>query len=270
MLLKPAPSDWRDLHRGMSGHDVAAWQAIQRYEARPDDWKYGWPVAVDGGFGEITEAATWVFQRRRQLTPDGIVGPKTRAFIDPTLFIEPVPVPDTGLPPIKELPARYWRWANRKTVDVIVVHSAEIGEFWSSAEAVASYFHMGPPKPVSSHLVVDVDSIVRCVPDEHIAFHAPPNELSIGIEQAGYAKQTRDEWLDPYGLKMLRLVARLIRVESERWSIPLVWLSPDELRLGGRGLCTHNDVRLAFGQTTHVDPGPNYPKDVVLEWANET
>lgn len=268
-MLKPAPSEWRDLKRGMSGHDVAAWQAVQRLESRPADWKYAWPIAVDGGFGLITEAATWAFQARRNLTPDGIVGPKTRAYIDPTLFIDPSPVPDVGLPVIKSVPAKYWRWANRTSVDTIVLHSAETGEFLSSAEAIASGFHVGPPKPASAHLVVDVDSIVRCVPDEHIAYHAPPNEWSIGIEQAGYAKQTREEWLDPYGQKMLQLVARLIAFEAKKWSIPLVWLTPETLRAGGRGLCTHNDVRLAFHQTDHTDPGPFYPKDVVLLWAKE-
>lgn len=268
-MLKPAPSEWRDLRRGMYGHDVAAWQAVQRYEKRPETWEHAWPIAVDGAFGTVTMEATWAFQRRRQLAPDGVVGPKTRAFIDPTLFIEPSPPPDTGLPSIKEVQAKYWRWANRASVDAIVLHSAEDGEYLSSAEAIANYFHLGPKEPASAHLVVDCDSIVRCVPDEHIAYHAPPNEFSIGIEQAGYAKQTRDEWLDPYGQKMLRLVARLVAFEAKKWDIPLVWLTPETLRAGGRGLCTHNDVRLAFHQTKHTDPGPNYPKDVVLLWAKE-
>ena len=268
-MLKPAPSEWRDLRKGMKGHDVAAWQAVQRYEERPSEWKYHWPIGVDGDFGPVTEAATWVFQIRRKLPPNGVVNSVVRSFIDPTLFIDPSPLPDTGLPSIKEIRAKYWRWANRTRVDVLVFHSAEVGEFLSSAEAVANYFHLGPPKPASAHLTVDVDSIVRSVPDEHIAFHAPPNDWSIGIEQAGYAKQTRDEWLDPYGQKMLRLVSKLTAFEAKKWNIPLVWLAVDELKTGARGLCTHNDVRLAFGQTKHTDPGPNYPKDVVLGWAVE-
>jgi len=268
-LLKPAPSEWRDLKRGMAGHDVAAWQAVQRFEARPVDWSHEWPIIVDGGFGPVTEKATRAFQKRRQLDPDGVVGPKTRAFIDGALFTEPAPLPDVGLPLIKTIGAKYWRWRNRTRVDTLVVHSAEVGEFLSSAEAVANHFHLGPEKPASAHLVVDVDSIVRCVPDEHLAHHAPPNDWSIGIEQAGYAKQSRDEWLDPYGQKMLRLVARLLAFEAKKWNIPLMWLSPTQVKHGARGLCTHNDVRLAFGQTTHTDPGPYYPKDVVLAWAKD-
>jgi hypothetical protein len=267
-MIKPAPSAWRILHQGISpGHDVAAWQAVQRFEQRPDGWPFTWPIAVDGSFGGQTDHATRVFQSRRALTVDGIVGLETRSHVDPTLFADPNPVPDTGLPPIAYVPAKYWQWANRTSVDNIVMHSAEIGEFWSAAESVASYFHIGPPKPASAHLVVDVDSIVRCVPDEHIAFHAPPNARSIGIEQAGYAKQTRDEWLDDYGQKMLQLVARLIAFEARKWSIPLVWLTPDDLIAGARGLCTHADMTAAFHESDHTDPGPNYPKDVVLAWA---
>lgn len=268
-MLKPAPSEWRDLRKGMKGHDVAAWQAVLRYEERPSEWKFHWPLTVDGDFGPVTEAATWVFQIRRKLPPNGLVNSTVRSFVDPTLFIDPATAPDTGLPPIKDVRAKYWRWANRKRVDTIVAHSAETGEFLSSAEAVASYFHIGPRKPASAHYVGDVDSIVRCVPTEHIAYHAPPNDWSIGIEQAGYAKQTRDEWLDPYGQKMLRLISKLIAFEAKKWNIPLVWLAVDELKRGERGLCTHYDVTLAFHQTTHKDPGPGYPKDVVLGWAIE-
>lgn len=267
-MIKPAPSLWRPLlKKGMRGHDVAAWQEVQRYERRPEKWPYEWPIAVDGFFGDHTDAVTRVFQSRRALVPvDGIVGKDTRAAINPLLFDEPIPFPG-DLPPIPYIPAKYWQWADRKAVDIIVLHAAEDGEYFNSAEAIASYFKLGPPKPASAHYIVDLDSIIQSVKDEHIAYHAPPNERSIGIEQAGYSKQTRDEWLDEYGQRMLKLVARLVAFEARKWSIPLAWLTVAELKAGGRGLCTHVDVTQAFHQTTHTDPGPNYPKDVVLDWA---
>lgn len=54
------------LRRGSSGEAVKVWQRI-----------LGSPIAVDGKFGPITESATKVWQRERDLTADGIVGPAT-------------------------------------------------------------------------------------------------------------------------------------------------------------------------------------------------
>lgn len=270
-MIKPAPSQWRDLHVGLAGHDVAAWQAALRFEPPPSGWTDRWPLTVDGQFGLRTERATRVFQARRGLPMTGTVDDVTRAALDPALFAAPVPAA-TGLPPIAFVPARHFGWASRTAIDVIVLHSAEVGEFHSSAESVAAFFKNGPPKPASAHYCVDDDSIVQCVRDKDIAFHAPGvNQRSLGIEQAGYAKQTREEWLDPYGQRMLRLVARLVAAKAAEYQVPLVWLTPAELAAGQRGLCQHIDVTKAFpGKGAgHYDCGPNYPKDVVLQWALE-
>jgi hypothetical protein len=270
-LIKPAPDAWRNpLKRGIpKGHDIAAWQSVLRLEKVPDNWTLAWPLTVDGYFGPVTEKVTGVFQDRRGLTADGIVGPATRAAIDPTLFAAPSYVPDVGLPPIAFVQAKYYQHAERTVIDNIVMHAAEDGEYFNSAEAIGQYFHLGPPKPASAHYGVDVDSIVQYVRDEDIAFHAPPNARSLGIEQAGYSKQTRAEWLDDYGQKMLQLVGRLVRAKADQWNIPLVWLGPDDLKRGARGLCTHYDVTLAFHETDHTDPGPDYPKDILLQIAQE-
>ncbi len=267
MLIKPAPSAWRDLHVGLAGQDVAAWQAALRLEPPPPGWTDRWPLKVDGQFGPRTERATRAFQARHGLPETGVVGATTRAALDPALFAVPVVV--TGLPPIAFVQARDFRWASRTTIDLLVLHSAEVGEFHSSAEAVAAYFRGGPPKPSSAHYCVDDDSIVQCVRDKDHAFHAPGvNPVSIGIEQAGYAKQTRAEWLDPYGERMLRLVARLVAAKAAEYQIPLVWLTPAQIAAGAHGLCQHRDVTAAFpGKGNHYDCGKDYPADLVLQWA---
>lgn len=272
-MIKPTPSLWRDLKRGLAGQDVAAWQAVLRTEARPDGWTERWPLTADGQFGPMTERSTSAFQARRGLPADGVVDAATRAVLDPTLFVEPAPAPvaPDGLPPIRFVQARDYGWAERTTIDVIVLHSAEVGEFHSSAEAVAAYFK-SPVKPASAHYTVDDDSIVQSVRDKDIAFHAPGvNQRSLGIEQAGYAKQTRDEWLDPYGQRMLRLVAKLVAAKCKQYDVPMVWLTVAELAAGGRGLCQHRDVTAAYPKSSHghSDCGPSYPKDTVLQWITE-
>ncbi len=257
----------------MAGHDVLAWQSVLRYERPPYGWQGRWPITADGQFGPLTAAATKAYQARRGLQATGVVDALTRAVVDPTLFATPAPpLGDGALPLITFVQARDYGWAERTTIDVITLHSAETGEFHSSAEAVAAYFKLGPPKPASAHFVVDDDSIVQCVKEAHIAFHAPGvNTRSLGIEQAGYAKQTRDEWLDPYGQRMLRLVSKLVAAKCRQYDVPLVWLTPADLVAGKRGLCEHRDVTVAYPKEGHghTDCGPSYPKDVVLQWAQE-
>jgi hypothetical protein len=270
-VIKPAPSAWRALGVGMSGHDVAAWQSVLRTYPRPDDWAAAWPLTVDGRFGPMTQAATRAFQMQAHLTTTGVVGSETRAKLSPDLFAAPLVVLTADALPITFVQAREWRWVDRKTVDWIVIHSAEVWEKPSSAEAVAAYFK-NPNPPASAHFTVDCDSIVQSVRTEHMAAHAgPANRRSIGIEQAGYAKQSREEWLDDYGQRMIRLVARLVARECKTWNIPLVKLTPEQMVAGERGLCGHVDVNAAFpGKSKHYDPGPHYPWDVLLQWAKET
>jgi len=108
----------------MAGHDVAAWQAVLRYEARPDGWQARWPLTVDGQFGPLTGSATKTYQERRTLSVSGVVDAETRALIDPTLFASPAPDLGAVLPPIAFLQARDYGWAQRTTMLLIALVSA--------------------------------------------------------------------------------------------------------------------------------------------------
>jgi N-acetyl-anhydromuramyl-L-alanine amidase AmpD len=171
---------------------------------------------------------------------------------------------------IRERPfvqAKYFTPAHRTKIDVVVIHSMENQEKPESAEQVAAWF-AGPTSPKASpHYCVDTNSIVGCVREQDVAWHAPGvNHNGIGIEHAGFARQTRADWLDPYSLAMLTLSAQLCAEICVRWSIPVVRLSSNELRgRTPRGICGHKDVSEAFPgkdpSKDHWDPGPGFPWD---------
>lgn len=51
------------------------------------------------------------------------------------------------------------------------------------------------------------------------------------------------------------------------YGIPLRWVGPLGLRLGRKGVTRHMDVTKAFPGGSHTDPGPNFPKDVWMKYA---
>jgi N-acetyl-anhydromuramyl-L-alanine amidase AmpD len=150
------------------------------------------------------------------------------------------------------------RTAGRR-IDLIVVHTMEADERPDAAERCAEWFRQ-PASRVSAHYCVDADSIVQCVRDEDVAWAAPgANRNGIQIEHAGWAAQTRHEWDDAYSRAMLARSARLVADLCLRYRLPPVWVDPAGLRTGRRGLTTHHAVGLAFGRTTHRDPGSGFP-----------
>jgi N-acetyl-anhydromuramyl-L-alanine amidase AmpD len=166
--------------------------------------------------------------------------------------------------------AKNYTRRQRNRVDWIVIHSAETGEFPTVAEALQSWC-AGPHAPEASwHYAVDSDSITQSVRDDMVAWHAPgANDYGIGIELGGRANQTREQWLDEYGQKMLVLAARLVGYLSVKWDIPLEFVDVDGLKAGKRGITTHRAVTYAWRQSTHIDPGAHFPMDVLLAKAAE-
>lgn len=129
------------------------------------------------------------------------------------------------------------------------------------AVKVARYFQT-VTRPASAHFVVDPRMIVRCLEDHVIAYHAPPNTGSIGVEICDWQKGDPKRWQDPNHEDTLKLAAGLVADLADKHDIPLVWLTPTELKAGRRGICGHVDVSRAWGLTDHGDPmmaGP-FPK----------
>lgn len=162
--------------------------------------------------------------------------------------------------------ARHYRIGRRDRIRLVVLHDMEAAESVRTAENVAAWF-AGPHAPqASAHYCVDSDSIVQCVREEDEAWHAPPvNPCSIGIEHAGYARQTEAEWRDAYSTAMMLASARLVADICARHGIPVVYVDEEGLRRGESGITTHASVSRAFRKSTHTDPGKGFPLAWYLE-----
>ena len=151
-----------------------------------------------------------------------------------------------------------------RQIDLIVIHTMEMDEKGETAENCAQWFR-NPGAKVSAHYCVDADTIVQCVRDQDVGWHAPgANHDGIGIEHAGRAKQTGREWGDPYSVAMLERSAALVADLCRTYKIPVTWLYAADLKAGKRGITTHKAVCDAFKRGSHWDPGPGFPVERYL------
>lgn len=249
---------------GSKGEDVKRWQGA--VNATPD-----------GDFGPKTDAATKAWQAAHGLTADGVVGPKTWAAWLSVSERKTDPQLAAAFPFVQ---AKHSAKNAMGAVRLIVIHTMEWGETVKTAENCASFFtnplgknKAGETVPVvaSAHYCVDVDSVVQCVRESDVAWHTPGfiqgkeiNRFAIGVEHAGYAKQTPNEWADDYSTAMLRLSAQLVGGLCKRYGIPVRRLSKEQLLTGEAGIVGHLDCTNACGGS-HWDPGPNFPWDSYLQ-----
>lgn len=176
-----------------------------------------------------------------------------------------VPAP---APPYLGPPFRYTPGSN-KPISRIVIHSTVSPCVPGGARSICSYFRSNSAKG-SAHYVIDPAEIVQAAYDSVIAWHAPPNQHSIGNEMCDIPGPVPDEprgsarwkalrrawrWIKPNQQRMLRKTARLTAQQCLAFDIPIRFLKVDDLRQGKHGITTHANVSLAFGESTHWDPG---------------
>ena len=149
--------------------------------------------------------------------------------------------------------------ASGRSIGVVVIHTMEIAEHTGAAEVCARWFE-NPASEVSAHYCVDADSIVQCVREEDIAWHARGgNANSIGIELAGYAGQRSLGWSDAYSRAVVERASQLAADVCARRGIPVRRLRAADLVAAKRGITGHADVSAAFRKSDHWDPGPDFP-----------
>jgi hypothetical protein len=263
----------------MQGADVERWQRFlvsQGHDLGP----YG-PAGdgVDSSFGGLTDGATRQFQTTHQdpmsgrnLTVDGVVGPATVRAAQVAMGTytgpqhhDPEPVRSNKLvSDFKQ--AKNFTFvdlAHPRDIKWVVMHTAEMPEKPTAAEALGDWVSSFSAPQASWHYAVDADTIVQSVLDKDVAWHAPgANGNGIGIEHAGYARQTESEWFDEFSMSMLKLSAKLVAKLCMAHNIPVQFVDEAGLKRGDRGITTHYAVTTAFKKSDHTDPGKSFP----MEW----
>lgn len=179
----------------------------------------------------------------------------------------PAPSPTYLGPPAKH------SGTGNKPINRIVIHSAVMPCEKGRARQLADMNRRGSGGG-SWHYAVDPGEVVQCSYDSIVAWHAPPNQHSLGIEMADHPEplpapegttrwkraRLRWRWTGRNHQRMLNRTARLTAQLCLAYDLPLRFLSPTDLRAGKRGITTHANVSKAFGQSTHWDPGfwPRY------------
>lgn len=160
--------------------------------------------------------------------------------------------------------ARYYGKGRSLPVLAIGLHTAECQETPTAAENVANYFtleQVDPKRRASAHYCVDCDSVVQCVRDDDVAWHAGPvNGWTIGVELAGGAGQGAAGWADEFSQRVLSNAAELVAVLCIEHGIPVTRLTPEQVKGREMGIFGHHDVTVAYGHKGgHWDPGPTFP-----------
>jgi hypothetical protein len=162
---------------------------------------------------------------------------------------------------------------SNKPIRRVVIHSTVSPCEPGGARNIAAYFRSDNAGG-SAHYITDPEETVQSAFDSVIAWHAPPNPHTLGIEMCDMPGPVPNDppgsarwkalrrswrWVRPNQRKMLARTARLTAHLCLAYNVPIDFLTVEELRKGGqdgaRGITTHANTSLAYGQSTHWDPG---------------
>ncbi|WP_200209105.1 peptidoglycan recognition protein family protein [Micromonospora coerulea] len=133
----------------------------------------------------------------------------------------------------------------------------------ATPKAEANYA-MNRTDSVSSHFYADPVTVVQSLDTSLDAWHAGSrtgNSRAIAWELVG-----GNAWTEAYWRKVIDRIAPVLAQVCKVHGITPQFLTTAQARDGKTtGFVTHNDMRIAWGGTTHTDPGPNFPKAYLVE-----
>ncbi len=135
----------------------------------------------------------------------------------------------------------------------------------ASASAEASYATRRTDG-TSSHFYADGTGVIQSIDTKYRAGHAGSyegNEHAVAVEITGTNDKSRAWWIanvawDKLG-QVLAQVCHTYGIEPRRASVAEMQRNPKV-----RAFYSHDDMRRAWGGTTHTDPGPNFPWDYLF------
>lgn len=163
-------------------------------------------------------------------------------------------------PYIPYIPAANWTRGGNLPPTRVVMHCTVGPCRPGAARDVARYFQR-PEVRASAHMVGDPAEVIRCVPDDGVAWHAPPNTRSLGFELCDPLTTTADpaRWQDDNHQSMLRLASAVVRGWCDVHGIPVRFINEKQLLAGEKGITDHGTVARAWGLSDHWDVGPGFP-----------
>lgn len=174
--------------------------------------------------------------------------------------------------PVYMGPPAHHSGTGNKPIRRIVIHSTVSPCVRGGARAIARYFQ-SENAGGSAQYVVDPGEVIQSAYDSVVCWHAPPNPNTLGLEMCDMpgpipgdgripallkAGRRTWRWGKPEQQRMLKRTARLTAELCLAYDVPVRFLGKRQLRkLGTRaeGITTHANTSLAFGQSTHWDPG---------------
>ena len=123
---------------------------------------------------------------------------------------------------------------------------------------------------VSSHFYVDKRQVIQSLDTSARAGHAGSsngNQNAVAVEIVGTNGKSRQWWLDNVDWvelgKVLAAVCKTYGIAVRRASVAEMKKNPKV-----KAFYSHDDMRRAWGGTTHDDPGPNFPWDRLFAVVN--
>jgi N-acetylmuramoyl-L-alanine amidase CwlA len=158
-----------------------------------------------------------------------------------------------------------------RPVNKVAIHTAEGAR---TAASLGAYFWR-PDIQASSHVGIDAGATVQYVPYSRSAWTLRSgNPISDNAELCGFARWTREQWMSTGTVDgitnpraILDRAADWIRERSAARGVPVRKLVPAEVERNAAGIIGHIDWTLGMHDGTHVDPGPRFPWDYVINRA---
>jgi hypothetical protein len=143
----------------------------------------------------------------------------------------------------------------KSPVRLIAVHTAEGS---TTVESLGNYF-AGTTAGSSHAGIGQGGQYAEFVSYANTAWTDPPvNSVADTVEICGFAKWTRDEWLAKKD--MIETIAHWIAWRCSVRGIPVRHITD----ASGSGVVGHRDINSTYHKSSHTDPGPNFPWDVVI------